>query len=153
MCVAGRWCVHILLMFLNNFTVHHMEKCCVCHFQPPPRPHPGPSLCPRFLAHMKARPEDLRPPCFLSSRPRPQPPSQARTTSTHVLAAPRTQMLEGGWGLSTAHLVLFTPSQPQQEEGAGSFHSTAPLINKYSRLFFLSWRKVEVEATGFVVSS
>ncbi|XP_027147733.1 uncharacterized protein LOC113748379 [Larimichthys crocea] len=44
---------------------------------------------------MKARPEDLRPPCFLSSGSRPQPPSQGKTTSMHTLAAPETQTLEG----------------------------------------------------------
>ncbi|XP_073336984.1 uncharacterized protein [Pagrus major] len=49
---------------------------------------------------MKARPEDLRPPCFLSSKSRPQPPSQGRTTSTHTLAALRTQTLDGFFHLS-----------------------------------------------------
>ncbi|XP_061662600.1 nascent polypeptide-associated complex subunit alpha, muscle-specific form isoform X2 [Syngnathoides biaculeatus] len=33
------------------------------------------ALCPRFLSHMKSDCQGLRPPCFLSSKPRPQPPS------------------------------------------------------------------------------
>ena len=41
----------------------------------------------------------------------------------------------GWWGLSTQHLVL----SHHQEEAAASFDSTALLINKFSRLFFLSW--------------
>ncbi|GLD74767.1 flocculation protein FLO11-like protein [Lates japonicus] len=44
---------------------------------------------------MKARPEDLRPPCFLSTKSRPQPPSQGRTLNTRILPAPQTQALEG----------------------------------------------------------
>ncbi|XP_036976974.1 mucin-5AC isoform X1 [Acanthopagrus latus] len=44
---------------------------------------------------MRARPEVLRPSCSLSSKSRPQPPSQRRTTSTHTLAALRTQTLDG----------------------------------------------------------
>ncbi|XP_051248795.1 uncharacterized protein LOC127359114 [Dicentrarchus labrax] len=44
---------------------------------------------------MKVRPEDLRPPCFLSSKSRLQPPSQGKTTYTHTFAAPKTQTLEG----------------------------------------------------------
>ncbi|KAM7367245.1 hypothetical protein PAMP_015160 [Pampus punctatissimus] len=55
-----------------------------------------PLLCPRFLSHMKARPEDLRPPCFLSSKSRPQPPSQGKTQNTHALTALKTQTLEEG---------------------------------------------------------
>eukprot|EP00064_Thunnus_orientalis_P021719 superscaffoldBa00006787_g21887 len=43
---------------------------------------------------MKARPEDLRPPCFLSSKSRPQPPSQGRTQNTNALTALKTQTLE-----------------------------------------------------------
>ncbi|XP_067347127.1 uncharacterized protein [Channa argus] len=54
-----------------------------------------PFLCPRFLSHMKARPEDLSPPCFLGSKSIPQPPSLGKTRDTHVLAAPKTQTLEG----------------------------------------------------------
>ncbi|KAE8281300.1 hypothetical protein D5F01_LYC20278 [Larimichthys crocea] len=66
-----------------------------CHYTARDRRAPRPCLCPRFLSHMKARPEDLRPPCFLSSGSRPQPPSQGKTTSMHTLAAPETQTLEG----------------------------------------------------------
>ncbi|XP_049422781.1 uncharacterized protein LOC125882878 isoform X1 [Epinephelus fuscoguttatus] len=67
----------------------------LCHYSPHDRPNHRPLLCPRFLSHMKARPEDLRPPCFLNSKSRPQPPSQGKTPTTHTLAAPKTQTLEG----------------------------------------------------------
>ncbi|XP_074554879.1 uncharacterized protein LOC141810914 [Halichoeres trimaculatus] len=45
-------------------------------------PHHHPSLCPRFLSHMKSHPEDLRPPHFLSSRSKPPPPLSALKTHT-----------------------------------------------------------------------
>ncbi|XP_037615720.1 uncharacterized protein LOC119482364 isoform X1 [Sebastes umbrosus] len=67
----------------------------LCHHTAHDRPNHRPLLCPRFLSHMKARPEDLRPPCFLSSKSRPQPPSQGKTSITHSLTAPKTQTLEG----------------------------------------------------------
>ncbi|KAM7378390.1 hypothetical protein PAMA_013342 [Pampus argenteus] len=51
---------------------------------------------------MKARPEDLRPPCFLSSKSRPQPPSQGKTQNTHALTALKTQTLEGHFHLHPA---------------------------------------------------
>ncbi|XP_036800710.1 uncharacterized protein LOC110490429 isoform X8 [Oncorhynchus mykiss] len=44
-----------------------------------------PSLCPRFLVHMKACPADLRPPRLLSSNPRPRPPRQELTQQRHAL--------------------------------------------------------------------
>ncbi|XP_068573341.1 histone-lysine N-methyltransferase 2D isoform X1 [Cebidichthys violaceus] len=49
---------------------------------------------------MKARPEDLRPPCFLSSKSRPLPPSRENTAKTHTLAAPKTQTLDGYFHLN-----------------------------------------------------
>lgn len=64
-------------------------------FQAHDRPYHRPSLCPRFLSHMKARPEDLRPPCFLSSKSRQQPPFQGKTSNTHTFPALKTQTLEG----------------------------------------------------------
>ncbi|XP_030296066.1 nascent polypeptide-associated complex subunit alpha, muscle-specific form-like isoform X2 [Sparus aurata] len=67
----------------------------LCHHTVHERPRHRPLLCPRFLSHMRARSEDLRPPCSLNSKSRPQPPSQGRTTSTHTLAALRTQTLDG----------------------------------------------------------
>ncbi|XP_035536539.1 mucin-5AC-like [Morone saxatilis] len=67
----------------------------LCHHTAHDRPNHRPLLCPRFLSHMKVRPEDLRPPCFLSSKSRLQPPSQGKTTYTHTLAAPKIQTLEG----------------------------------------------------------
>ncbi|KAK2859163.1 hypothetical protein Q5P01_003783 [Channa striata] len=68
----------------------------LCHYTTHAHPNHLPFLCPRFLSHMKARPEDLRPPCFLSSISRPQPPSLGKTQDTHVLVAPpKTQTLEG----------------------------------------------------------
>ncbi|TDG96573.1 hypothetical protein EPR50_G00230120 [Perca flavescens] len=67
----------------------------LCHYTAHDRPNHRPLLCPRFLSHMKVRPEDLRPPCFLSSKSRPQPPSQGKTPKTHTLTAPKTQTSEG----------------------------------------------------------
>ncbi|XP_026183221.1 uncharacterized protein LOC113142419 isoform X2 [Mastacembelus armatus] len=64
-----------------------------------------PSLCPRFLSHMKARPEDFRPPCFPSSKSGPWPPSQQKIQNTHILAAPKTHTLEG--------FVQFNPDRRQ----------------------------------------
>ncbi|KAK6274352.1 hypothetical protein J4Q44_G00392450 [Coregonus suidteri] len=49
-----------------------------------------PSLCPRFLVHMKACPADLRPPRFLSSIPRPRPPRQEQTQQRQALSALQT---------------------------------------------------------------
>ncbi|KAJ8007042.1 hypothetical protein DPEC_G00113470 [Dallia pectoralis] len=48
---------------------------------------PGP--CPRFLTHMKACPPDLRPPRFLSSKPRPRPPQQGQSQERPSLSAPK----------------------------------------------------------------
>ncbi|XP_028256316.1 uncharacterized protein LOC114432486 [Parambassis ranga] len=60
----------------------------VCHYTVPERPVHRPSLCPRFLSHMKACPEDFRPPYFLSSKSKPQPLPQERTHA-HTLTAPQ----------------------------------------------------------------
>ncbi|XP_045063298.1 vegetative cell wall protein gp1-like isoform X2 [Coregonus clupeaformis] len=49
-----------------------------------------PSLCPRFLVHMKACPADLRHPRFLSSIPRPRPPRQEQTQQRQALSALKT---------------------------------------------------------------
>ncbi|XP_055368105.1 uncharacterized protein LOC114861695 isoform X2 [Betta splendens] len=65
----------------------------LCHYPAHVHPTDRTSLCPRFLSHMKACPGDFRPPCFLSSTLRPQPPPQG--TTTHILLAPKTQTLEG----------------------------------------------------------
>ncbi|CAB1456109.1 unnamed protein product [Pleuronectes platessa] len=59
----------------------------ICHYTARARPTHRPLQCPRFLSHMKVRPEDLRPAGFQSSRP--QPPSQGTRLHTHVLAAPK----------------------------------------------------------------
>ncbi|XP_067438024.1 uncharacterized protein [Thunnus thynnus] len=72
----------------------------LCHETTHASPNHRPLLCPRFLSHMKARPEDLRPPCFLSSKSRPQPPSQGRTQNTNALTALKTQTLEGFFHLN-----------------------------------------------------
>ncbi|XP_056224218.1 uncharacterized protein LOC130163822 isoform X4 [Seriola aureovittata] len=72
----------------------------LCHFTAQARPVCRPLLCPRFLSHMKARPEDFRPPCFLSTKSRVQPPPQGKTLHTHILAAPKTQAPEGSFRLS-----------------------------------------------------
>ncbi|XP_062300216.1 uncharacterized protein LOC134004836 [Scomber scombrus] len=49
---------------------------------------------------MKARPEDLRPPLFLSSKSKPQPPSQGKMQNTNNLTALKTQTLEGVFHLN-----------------------------------------------------
>ncbi|XP_029597821.1 flocculation protein FLO11 isoform X3 [Salmo trutta] len=49
-----------------------------------------PSLCPRFLVHMKTCPADLRPPTFLSSNPRPRPPRQEPTQQRQALSGLKT---------------------------------------------------------------
>ncbi|XP_065807649.1 uncharacterized protein [Labrus bergylta] len=67
----------------------------VAHDHPDHRP----LFCPRFLSHMKARPEDLRPPRFLSSKSRQQPSSQGRKSIAHTLTALKTQTLEGNFQL------------------------------------------------------
>ncbi|XP_054481033.1 uncharacterized protein LOC129112825 [Anoplopoma fimbria] len=72
----------------------------LCHYAAHHRPHHRPLVCPRFLSHMKARPEDLRPPCYLSAKSRPLPPSQDRMAKTHTLTAPKTQTLEGYFHLN-----------------------------------------------------
>lgn len=111
------------------------------------RPRHRPLLCPRFLSHMRAHSEDLRPPCSLSSKSRPQPPSRGGTTSTHTLAALRTQTLDGEayqhntWCFHTTRRRLLPPLTPQ-------------LCSLTSFLAFSSSPgAVEVEATGLVVSS
>nr|XP_043876578.1 uncharacterized protein LOC122766049 isoform X1 [Solea senegalensis] len=75
----------------------------LCHYTPPVRPVSRPSLCPRFLSHMRARPEDFRPPCFqnFKSRPEPRSPSAARTPSAHAsFTTPQTPALEGFFHLT-----------------------------------------------------
>ncbi|XP_042367685.1 histone-lysine N-methyltransferase 2B [Plectropomus leopardus] len=72
----------------------------LCHYTAPDRPTHRPLFCQRFLSHMKTRPEDLRPPCFLSSKSRPQPPSKGKTPKTHTLTTPKTQTLEGHFHLN-----------------------------------------------------
>ncbi|XP_031653322.1 uncharacterized protein LOC109896663 isoform X2 [Oncorhynchus kisutch] len=49
-----------------------------------------PSLCPRFLVHMKACPADLRTPHLLSNNPRPRPPRQELTQQRHALGGLKT---------------------------------------------------------------
>lgn len=120
-------------------------------FQAHDRPNHRPFLCPRFLSHMKARPEDLRPPCFLSSKSRPQPPSQTKTLNTHTLTAPKTQTLEGeAYQQNTwfFHTIAATT-------GGGHWPPLTPQL--CSLTIFLAFSSspgaVEVEATGLVVSS
>nr|XP_020443312.1 uncharacterized protein LOC109952528 isoform X2 [Monopterus albus] len=72
----------------------------LCRYTAHVRPNHHLSLCPRFLSHMKARPEDSRPPCFLSSKSGPQPPSQGKTQNTRIHAAPKTQVLQGHFQFS-----------------------------------------------------
>ncbi|XP_069376123.1 histone-lysine N-methyltransferase 2D isoform X2 [Paralichthys olivaceus] len=80
-----------------------------------------PLLCPRFLSHMKARPEDLRPPCLQSSRP--QPLSQGTKLHTHVLVAPKTRGPEG--------CLHFRPERRRdvvQSEGLSAGRSSAVVV-------------------------
>ncbi|CAJ1054513.1 uncharacterized protein LOC122871396 isoform X4 [Xyrichtys novacula] len=72
----------------------------LCNYTAHDHQHHSPLFCPRFLSHMKSRPEDLNPPRFLSSRTRPQPPSQGRMQFTHSLPALKTLTLEGDFTLS-----------------------------------------------------
>ncbi|XP_054862585.1 uncharacterized protein LOC118469314 [Amphiprion ocellaris] len=63
------------------------------------RPAHRPSLCPRFLSHMKARPEALIPPRYLSSKSVQQLPSQGKEQNPPAVAAPKTHMLAGRFHL------------------------------------------------------
>lgn len=83
-CVTESFCKQIYFVF-SFFILFQAHK----------RPNHGPLLCPRFLSHMTARPEDLRPPCVPSSGSRPLPPPREKTAVTHALAAPKTQTLDG----------------------------------------------------------
>ncbi|XP_029681648.1 proline-rich protein 36 isoform X3 [Takifugu rubripes] len=66
------------------------------HYPARERPYDCPSLCPRFLSHMKVHPEDHRPQCFQTSKSRRPPLFQGRTTNMCTLAPPdaKTQTLE-----------------------------------------------------------
>ncbi|KAG7225574.1 hypothetical protein INR49_004980 [Caranx melampygus] len=92
------------------------------------RPPYRPSLCPRFLSHMKVRPDDLRPPCSLSSRSRPQPPSQGNPCLRSPLLPQRARR----WRHQEEE-----EEEEEEEESVDSFDSLALLINNLSRLFFL----------------
>ncbi|MEQ2310761.1 hypothetical protein AMECASPLE_012522 [Ameca splendens] len=71
-------------------------------------PHP-PSVCPRFLSHMKAHPEDFHSSCYLNNKYQQQLPSQGKMQSFNLPPATETQFLEGhpntGGGLSGAQSV------------------------------------------------
>lgn len=54
-----------------------------------------PPLCPRFLSHMKARPEDFHPYCDLNNKYQQQLPSQGKMQSFNLPLATETQFLEG----------------------------------------------------------
>ncbi|MED6245816.1 hypothetical protein ATANTOWER_008603, partial [Ataeniobius toweri] len=57
-------------------------------------PHP-PSVCPRFLSHMKAHPEDFHSSCYLNNKYQQQLPSQGKMQSFNLPPATDTQFLEG----------------------------------------------------------
>ncbi|XP_062239128.1 serine/arginine repetitive matrix protein 1 isoform X2 [Platichthys flesus] len=80
----------------------------ICHYTACARPMYRPLQCPRFLSHMKIRPEDLRPAGFQSCRP--QPPSQGTRLHTHVLAAPNISLPEGCLHLSPDRRRHVVPS-------------------------------------------
>ncbi|XP_037837031.1 flocculation protein FLO11 isoform X2 [Kryptolebias marmoratus] len=63
----------------------------VCHYTVPDRPVHRPSVCPRFLSHMKVRPEDIQPPSLLKSTH--QLPSQGKIQSIYPLPFPNTPVL------------------------------------------------------------
>ncbi|XP_060925151.1 histone-lysine N-methyltransferase 2D isoform X2 [Limanda limanda] len=93
----------------------------ICHYTARARPTYRPLQCPRFLSHMKAHPEDLRPAAFQSSRP--QPPSQGTRLHTHVLAAPNTRVPEG-----CLHLSPDRRRDVVQSEGLSAGWSSAAVV-------------------------
>eukprot|EP00063_Salmo_salar_P034009 XP_014008844.1 PREDICTED: mucin-5AC-like isoform X3 [Salmo salar] len=62
-----------------------------------------PSLCPRFLVHMKTCPADLRPPRFLSSNPRPRPPRREPTQQRQALSGLKTHSCADSRSRSLQH--------------------------------------------------
>ncbi|XP_054876307.1 uncharacterized protein LOC129351480 isoform X2 [Poeciliopsis prolifica] len=61
-------------------------------FEPVRRP---PAVCPRFLSHMKARPEDFQPPCYLNNNHQQQLPSEGRMQSFNLPPASQSDFLLG----------------------------------------------------------
>lgn len=54
-----------------------------------------PAVCPRFLSHMKARPEDFHPPCYLNNNHQQQLPSEGRMQRFNLPPASQTDFLLG----------------------------------------------------------
>ncbi|XP_077399717.1 uncharacterized protein LOC144034662 [Vanacampus margaritifer] len=70
------------------------------------------ALCPRFLSHMKSDCQGLRPPCFLSSKPGPQPPSAGRRPPTGPRRAPTGSGHVGADGRACEEVRYAAPSRP-----------------------------------------
>ncbi|XP_023205683.1 uncharacterized protein LOC111611801 [Xiphophorus maculatus] len=54
-----------------------------------------PAVCPRFLSHMKARPEDFHPLCYLNNNQQQQLPSEGRMQRFNLPPASQTDFLLG----------------------------------------------------------
>nr|XP_057921652.1 uncharacterized protein LOC131124834 [Doryrhamphus excisus] len=75
----------VFVSFVRKAVLWEKEVSCHTTRVNPKRP---PTLCPRFLSHMKAHCQGLRPPCVLSSRPRPQPTCEGRKLTAVPPRAP-----------------------------------------------------------------
>lgn len=131
----------VYLFYFSSIMLHLIESISTFPLlQAHASPNHRPLLCPRFLSHMKTRPEYLRPPCFLSSKSRPQPPSQGKTQNTNTLTALKTQTLEGeAYQQNTWCFHTTSDLSLDVKRGGGMLTPLTPLIKNFSRLFFLSW--------------
>ncbi|XP_014855266.1 PREDICTED: hyphal wall protein 1-like isoform X2 [Poecilia mexicana] len=68
---------------------HHTPQ---VHYERVRRP---PAVCPRFLSHMKARPEDFHPPCYLNNNQQQQLPPEGKMQSFNLPPASQTDFLQG----------------------------------------------------------
>ncbi|TNM91577.1 hypothetical protein fugu_019957 [Takifugu bimaculatus] len=104
------------------------------HYPARERPYDCPSLCPRFLSHMKVHPEDHRPQCFQTSKSRRPPLFQGRTTNTCTLAPPdaKAQTLESeAYQHNTwcFHTITSTTGGVPSAPPPSTFNPTPPLQN------------------------
>lgn len=82
---------HFISRYLNNYHKMFVFKPQV-HYN---RVRRAPAVCPRFLSHMKARPEDFHPPCYLNNNHQQQLPSEGRMQSFNLPPASQTDFLLG----------------------------------------------------------
>ncbi|XP_061618446.1 uncharacterized protein LOC133472104 isoform X2 [Phyllopteryx taeniolatus] len=75
----------VFVSFVSKAVLWERPVSCRTTRVSPQRPS---ALCPRFLSHMNSDCQGLRPPCFLSSKPRPQPPSAGRQPAARPCRAP-----------------------------------------------------------------